>query len=47
MSPEHPFPTPTTDCYVLTKYVFDNALTEFNGDSDRIILAGDSAGKQI
>lgn len=47
MAPEHPFPLPTTDCYVVTKYVFENALNEFKGDPDRIILAGDSAGGNV
>jgi acetyl esterase len=43
---EYPFPIPTTDCYSVTKYIFENA-NEFNGDSNRIIMGGDSAGGNI
>lgn len=43
MSPEYAFPIPTSDSYAVTSYVFKNAHS-FNGDPDKIILAGDSAG---
>ena len=43
MAPENPFPIPTSDCYAVTDYIFNNP-NEFNADPNRIILAGDSAG---
>ena len=46
MAPEHPFPTPTNDCYSVTKYIFDNP-DEFSIDADRVVVAGDSAGGNI
>lgn len=46
MSPEYAFPIPTSDSYAVTSYVFKNAHS-FNGDPDKIILAGDSAGGNI
>lgn len=42
MVPEYPFPAPTDDCYAVTKYVLQSN-DEF-GDTNRVILAGDSAG---
>lgn len=44
-APEYPYPIPTDDSYLLAKYVLDSG-NEF-GDTDRIILAGDSAGGNI
>ena len=46
MAPENAFPTPTSDCYTVTEYIFNNA-NEFNADSNRIMLAGDSAGGNV
>ena len=43
MSPEYPFPTPTSDCYAVTKYILQNPK-EFHTDLHRVVLAGDSAG---
>jgi acetyl esterase/lipase len=43
MAPEFAYPTPTDDCYSVTKYVIQNPH-EFNADLTRLILAGDSAG---
>lgn len=45
MAPEHPFPTPTDDCYALTKYVLESG-NEF-GDTNKVIISGDSAGGNI
>ena len=45
MAPEYPYPAPTNDCYSVTKYVLESG-DEF-GDTDRVILAGDSAGGNI
>ncbi len=42
MAPENPYPAPTSDCYTVTKYVMESG-NEF-GDTNRVILAGDSAG---
>ena len=38
-----PYPGPVDDCYTVTKYVMTHA-SEFGGDANRIVLAGDSAG---
>ena len=45
MAPEHPYPASINDCYSVTKYVLESS-NEF-GDSNRVILAGDSAGGNI
>lgn len=42
LSPEHPYPKPTEDCYAVTKYVLESA-SEF-GNTDKVIIGGDSAG---
>ena len=42
--PEKPYPKPTNDCYLVTKYVIENP-DEFGVDKTRVIIAGDSAGK--
>jgi acetyl esterase/lipase len=47
LAPESPFPTPITDCYEACSYLINN-LKEFDldfVDTNKIILAGDSAGK--
>lgn len=43
MAPEHPFPTPTNDCFTVAKYVVEN-YKKFNINPDKLIIAGDSAG---
>jgi arylacetamide deacetylase len=42
LAPENPFPKPTEECYILTKYVLESK-NEF-GNTNKVILAGDSAG---
>ena len=44
MAPEYPYPRPMDDCYSVTKYVLNNA-EEFGVDPEKIMIAGDSAGK--
>ncbi|XP_022102060.1 arylacetamide deacetylase-like [Acanthaster planci] len=43
LAPEHPFPAAYEDCLNATKWFMDHAQ-EFNVDSSRIGIAGDSAG---
>ena len=42
MAPEHPFPVPTNDCYVVTKYILESG--DEIGDTNKVVLIGDSAG---
>ena len=42
-APEHRFPAAHDDAYAALKWVHDN-IAEHDGDPDRIVLAGDSAG---
>jgi len=42
-APEHPYPTPTDDCYAVIKYILEHAK-EFDVDVNRLLMAGDSAG---
>lgn len=46
MAPEHPFPTPINECYAVTKSIFENSAAH-GIDSNRIVLAGDSAGGNV
>lgn len=43
MAPEHPYPTPTNDCYAVAKYVIENG-EKLDVDVKRLVIAGDSAG---
>jgi acetyl esterase/lipase len=43
MAPQHAYPTPTNDCYSVARYIIENP-SEFSVDTDRLVLAGDSAG---
>jgi hypothetical protein len=45
-APENPFPGPTDQCFKATKYIFEHP-NRFNIDRDKIIIAGDSAGKDL
>ncbi|HEV2343200.1 MAG TPA: alpha/beta hydrolase [Actinocrinis sp.] len=46
LAPEHPFPAAIDDCYAGLKWVTDHAA-EFGGDSERIVVAGDSSGGNL
>lgn len=43
MAPEHPFPTPTDDCYTVINYLLKNPV-KFKVDLEKFVIAGDSAG---
>ncbi|MGN1104072.1 MAG: alpha/beta hydrolase [Candidatus Coproplasma sp.] len=43
LTPKHPHPTPSEDCYAALKWTFDNA-DSLNVDSTKIAVGGDSAG---
>ncbi len=46
LAPEHPFPVPHDDCWAVTEWLSRNAST-IGGDSNRIIVLGDSAGANL
>lgn len=46
LAPEHPFPAPHTDCWDALEYVMSHP-EEFNIDTDRVAVGGDSAGGNL
>lgn len=46
LAPEDPFPAAVDDCYTAVKWAADHAA-EFGADSQRIAIAGDSAGGNL
>lgn len=46
LSPEHPFPTPLTDCQEAFRYIKNHAA-EWGADSSRVSIGGDSAGGNL
>lgn len=46
LAPENPYPCGVEDCWTVVKYYLKNS-EEFNADSTRTILAGDSAGGNL
>lgn len=46
LSPEHPFPTPLTDCQEAFRFIKDHA-SEWGADSCRVSIGGDSAGGNL
>jgi len=45
-APEHPFPAPVNDAFTAYQWVLDNTK-EFNGDSNRVAVGGESAGGNL
>jgi len=46
VAPEHPFPEPFEDCYAATEWVASHPNI-LNGDPDRLVVGGDSAGGNL
>jgi len=46
LAPEHPYPEPLVDCYDAVKWIRNNCQT-YNGNSQSIVIAGDSAGGNL
>jgi|GEM_PF-272131 len=46
VAPEHPFPAAVTDCYNTFKWIAKN-IGDYQGDTSRIVLVGESAGANL
>src|SRR5262249_55011411 len=46
LAPEHPYPAPLDDCWTALQWVAANA-SQFEADSSRLAIAGDSAGGNL
>jgi acetyl esterase len=46
LAPEHPWPAALSDAYAATQWLSNNA-EQFSGDSNRLAVAGDSAGGNL
>eukprot|EP00606_Chrysophyceae_sp_TOSAG23-5_P001102 GSChrysophyteH2.ASY1.ANO1.1096.1 assembled CDS len=47
LAPEHPYPTPLEDCLTATRWAHGHAESKLGCDSNRICVAGDSAGGNL
>src|SRR5215469_6238790 len=46
LAPEHPYPAALEDCVFATRWAYENA-PRWNGDPNRMVVAGDSAGANL